>query len=733
MLAGEPNCVSPGYPLEWSHETGSSAPNMQRARFKVIGLALLALGIVVVGCGSGAKSEVANNPVGGADGGDNNGSSANQGANVNGDDNTGNTGNNANDGSNDPVEDAGPKDGGPIDSGICTPMYQGCDDKYPGADPTTLCGQIDNGCGTMIDCDPEDDNCPGFGGACNDPAKPNQCGCAPKTCTDVVSGGAKCGSNLNDLCGGQIADCGTCPGAQDVCNTTLQCQCVPNNAACNGKVCGSASDGCNGTIQCGATAGACASGTGSCSGDQTKCECVTRAAACAGQPDGPLNVNGCAYVCGACVPDNAAACGSAECGTATNNCGEVVNCGSNAGGCEVGKSCIDPTYVELATKKVCVDNDLANLVGTYGVRTHAFRHSVALGGFINTYQRAEALSLVKITLKGAGRTPHMIDYGCAASSTSSSRSTTSVSSNAAPYDKIAAAEVDLNIVGNAAGTGTWTRPIIQTFINSSLTTNGVPTGFRPESPAYCAGKAGQTVAAPDAASRPWLTNGNCVCPADATAAAALPPSSSAMNSQDCRVTDADADGKPGFTVTGTTSFGSSNIYNVSISGVTWTGGLRADGFHTGLAIEPNTIQRSVVGCSPTGSTVCNNADDAPNADCACGDIGTGQYNYVQFVPLDGLSKAANTWTCADVKSNATGGTFSLFLQSFGACTANTDCPSGSLCKTTTSHACFPASSPSSCGTGAACPAGTECLQNTCWPVTSECPATSGQACTNPPN
>ncbi len=52
----------------------------------------------------------------------------------------------------------------------------------------------------------------------------------------------------------------------------------------------------------------------------------------------------------ACVPDNAAACLDLECGSATNNCGQAVDCGACASGesCEANL-CIAPTDTEAPT------------------------------------------------------------------------------------------------------------------------------------------------------------------------------------------------------------------------------------------------------------------------------------------------------------------------------------------------------------------------------------------------
>lgn len=153
------------------------------------------------------------------------------------------------------------------------------------------CGQIDDGCGSAIDCggcaegltcggaganrcgsdtcEPKDcgqlnatcgtlsDGCSGTVecGTCQAPqtcggaGTANQCGCTKTTCS---AAGAQCGS-IDDACGGQT-DCGKCPLANDVC-TANQCSCTPTTCAAAGYECDSLQDGCGKTLSCGTCSG----------------------------------------------------------------------------------------------------------------------------------------------------------------------------------------------------------------------------------------------------------------------------------------------------------------------------------------------------------------------------------------------------------------------------------------------------------------------------------------------
>ena len=665
------------------------------------GLVALVLGLSVACGGSGKKgpSDEDTDP----------GSAADSGAEGDGDVSQGTP--DAGDG------DVSPGDGdgdlGAPDAGAC---ITGCDEV--GAE----CGVIDDGCGGTIDCDPEGDNCALPETCGGDPELGvNVCGCKPKTCADLVEGGAQCGNAIDDGCGGTLDTCGTCPGDQDVCDG-FRCVCAPDLSACDGKVCGSVSDGCA-TVSCGANGGAC--DVGDCSADQTQCACPAKSEACEGKTGALTLPNGCSYDCTpACVADNAAACAGATCGTATNNCGDVVKCGASAGACASGQTCIESTYVTGTTVParsgnyqggLCVDNDVANLVGTYGVRTHAFRR--ASTGALSSDSRAEALSLVTITSNAAGTLVHMKDYGCAAKSKNFPGGIPATT-DAPSYAGIAAVDVDLTVMGNAAGTGTWTRPIAQGG-------KGVPTGFVPGIPSYCVGKEGQDVDLPAGDMRSWFTDGNdagtkadCRCPTAANKDA-LPTASGGAINEDCRVVDADGDGKPGFTVKASVPLGTATAYNVSMAQITWTGAVVPSGHHTGLAIEPAPIQRSTVGCTSTGtgSGVCSGlaGSGAGSYDCSCSK--SGGHNFIQFAPLDGVADpGANGWSCADVAAQA-----STLFASFGSCQTEAQCPDNTLC---TDGRCWPAATPGACeGNEAGCPANTECAvsDSACWPLASECP------------
>ncbi len=721
---------------------------MYPARFVVLGLALLTLGLGV-GCSSSSPEKGdpelgdAGDPITGANSGQNGGDrDANGGSNSNANDGNGGDDSGATNG-----DDGGGASGKPDagnngstqgdasagnngDAG-CTPMYNGCDEKYPGVDPDTLCGEIDDGCGNIIDCDPDNDNCTDFN-VCGGGGEDNRCGCTPKTCETVVAGGAQCGAALADGCGGEIVSCGDCPGPQDVCNDQLQCTCAPNLQACDGKVCGTASDGCGNAVACGNNGGACL--VGDCAANQSVCACPAKETACVGKT-GPFTLpNGCQYDCTVgCVPNNVAACQGATCGTATNNCGDIVNCGANAGGCAAGLECVATDYVTGTSVPrraggfqggLCIDNDVANLLGAYAVRTHAFREGGSNTG--TSESRAEALSYVTVTTDAAGVKVHMRDVGCSATSRNFPGGT-SATSNAPAYTNLPPVDVDLVIAGNAAGNGRWERPIV----NNGA---GVPTGFTLGVPPGCEGKAGQVVNVPASDTRAWLTDSpldadterDCTCPAQ-DEEALLPKVSAGAANQDCRIVDADADGKPGFTVDANVLFFSASIFNVSISQITWAGSIVPSGFHSAIAIEPDPIQRVVVGCTGSG-TLCSNASGvaAGYYDCSCGT--GGQFNLIQFVPLDGVvDPGADGWTCSDVISERN----NLF-SSFGSCTEQSDCPDLTLC---TGGKCRPATSNGACsGNASACATelGMVCQNDgACWPSSASCPnpsASTTDAC-----
>ena len=226
---------------------------------------------------------------------------------------------------------AGQADGGPSDGAAdatipCTPNNAvACAGK---------CGQLKNGCGTVVACGgcSPGETCGGGGGA-------NLCGSG--ACTPSCAGKA-CGAS--DGCGG------ACSGAA--------CGCTPD---CSAKPCG-ASDGCGGTCQ----NGACPSGlncqAGACACDGTSCSgCCSAAGQCesGGDPSACGSGGSLCAACGggtscdgtSCNPTcqdpggtcatSGDCCAGSECsGTTCAVCGDIgADCGPNAtAGCCAGKS-----------------------------------------------------------------------------------------------------------------------------------------------------------------------------------------------------------------------------------------------------------------------------------------------------------------------------------------------------------------------------------------------------------
>ncbi|MFK7984672.1 MAG: hypothetical protein AB8I08_01495 [Sandaracinaceae bacterium] len=146
-----------------------------------------------------------------------------------------------------------------------------------------FCGQVDDGCGTTLQCG----ECSGSD-TCGGGGIPNICDCEPRDCADV-----ECGT-IASGCGTDI-DCGGC-GPGETCESN-ECVCPP--ADCEG-LCGTVLDQCGRSVTC----DPCPSDT----------ECG------AGGPN----------VCGegSCTPITCAEAG-AECGEISNGCGEVIDCGDD--------------------------------------------------------------------------------------------------------------------------------------------------------------------------------------------------------------------------------------------------------------------------------------------------------------------------------------------------------------------------------------------------------------------
>ena len=179
---------------------------------------------------------------------------------------------------------------------------------------------------------------PPNGAGCPCPNGQIRCG---DVCVDLARDGANCG------------ECGVVCGADERCRGGT-CVCIDNGQACVGKTCDTAITNCGKTVICGPLNGACPSGqsceTGVCTCTATACPegccdgndgcridddtaCGTGGGACTacsgtGETCGGGGVDG---VCG--CTDDRTACGTAVCGTATNNCGDEVACGPLDGAC----------------------------------------------------------------------------------------------------------------------------------------------------------------------------------------------------------------------------------------------------------------------------------------------------------------------------------------------------------------------------------------------------------------
>ncbi|MDB4972832.1 MAG: Tryptophan synthase alpha chain [Myxococcaceae bacterium] len=598
------------------------------------------------------------------------------------------------------------------------------------------CGQTVDNCGDPLDCNlaanlspcEAPDRCGG------DPELgPQRCGCKPRA-DACAAQGAQCG--LIDECGKQV-DCGNCLNGS-VCLSN-SCACTPVSDPCQGKVCGTAPDGCGKQVSCGASAGACSAGVCSAAG---QCACPPSSQVCAGQT-GAIMMFGCAYDCapGGCVADNLAACAGAECGTARNNCGETIHCGSAAGACATGSRCVGPQFVVDSTLPAqggtysggyCVADAVAKLIGKYAVRTHAFREAGTTT--INFINRAEAVSLVTIRYVRASGQAQLTDQACAATTIGDPAATIgSLTRSVVPgYRHLPSVTISLALNGTQFTRGDVVHPVLGL---------GSPAGYAPGIPSFCVGHEGQDVDLPAADPRrgKWWADNRCTCP---TAAAPLPakPNSADPNNystsvlRDCRIIDDDLDNKPGFTAAATAPLiGTSQLYNANVSHGIWTVQARDDRYHVGYASESvNPLQRVVLGCAATGG-----ACAVPGVDCGCAD----RWSTVQFVPLaDSAPIDCNVYYSnagapdEAVNQTAVDATFSV---GFGTCTGAGQCPTGSICR---ANRCFSQTSKGACTSGGSnpCPAGAYCegcpddpgsaeIESTCrsdgacWPTANECP------------
>jgi len=613
-----------------------------------------------------------------------------------------------------------------VDSGAC--VRKTCSELK------ATCGDaVPDGCGGTLDCSDAGPACALPESCGGDRGNPYGCGgCQPLPASDACEiEGAECG--YLGQCGMET-DCGECTGDDKCVNN--KCVCVPNPDACGNRACGAQSDGCGKDVPCGPTNGTCSQGD--CSSDQTQCVCPPRDEACSGQTGSYTAPNGCSYdcsrVCGA--TENAAVCEGAECGTARNECGEVVNCGPNHGACAGGQSCIDgsnlsdstlPARSATYTGGYCLDSNAANLLGKYAVRAHVFRE--AGSGVITTLNKAQTVSLVQITYHQTTGEFSLLDHRCVATGSSDPQGVPGIEAFSPKYRNLPPLSAEIEVDGTS-----WVR---KPAPNASIGM-GTPAGFTLGLPDFCAGKAGKTVDLPPGDSRRgggWFKNDRCRCP-EAGKENSLPSpntytdgSAATPYLQDCRLTDADGDGKLGFTVnTKVPFFGINATYLASIWNITWVGSIRADGFHTGYG-SASPFESAVIGCSSAGG-----ACAATSVDCGC----KQKWHRVQFVrlsqsaSLDCSMYYNNPGTESETLNQAKIDTD--FAVSFGSCDASANdpgCPEGALCR---GGLCVPQTSAGACTYNAqnacpngktcqGCPGGSSCRSDaTCWPTTTECPA-----------
>jgi hypothetical protein len=609
------------------------------------------------------------------------------------------------------------RDGG-IDGGACFAL--GCDELgYE-------CGQAVDNCGGPLDCDP-----PGVVAACKAPERcggdpdrgPYKCGCKPRE-NACAAQGANCGTV--DECGAPV-DCGRCSGGA-LCLGN-RCACAADPDPCGNRACGQVTDACGNTVQCGPSGGQCQAG-GVC--DPTgQCACPDRAVVCRGRTDA-FSENGCTYDCSdRCVPDDVAACAGAACGSAQNNCGQVVPCGPLAGQCAAGSRCVAPQHISDSALPArgprfqggyCVADNVASMIGNYASRLHSFRQAGSIG--INFLNRAETVSFMSIRHERASGRLSMQEQPCVGAGMGDPSNSIGVSTRTwiPKYRNIKPLPTLVRISGSE-----WIRDEpAQAVIGS-----GEPSGWVPGMPSYCVGHEGREVVLPADDPRrgqAWLPGDTCLCPTAATANE-LPRRAGTGNRnnyattvlRDCRITDDDRDGKAGVTGRARALLIDSEIYTASIGRGVWRGPIRSDRYHLGRIVTgPRTLETVTLGCRQLDPGC-----SAPGIDCACGD----DFQLVQFVPLaDSAPLDCQVFLQRGTDDEDHAAIDRQFGVSFGSCrgSARGQCPMGSICRNdrcfvfSAKGACAPETCPN--GNCEGCPDGSSCrADGACWPNASACP------------
>eukprot|EP00727_Mastigamoeba_balamuthi_P013432 m51a1_g8711 hypothetical protein (1046) ;mRNA; r:124461-128041 len=234
------------------------------------------------------------------------------------------------------------------------------------------CGQVDLGCnvaGSCGDCSQAQGGSGGgfwglFGGQGQQQQQAvcqnGQCVSAQSSCSPNanVCDGKQCGT-YDDGCGNRVL-CGSCASGS-ICNAgTCVAACTPSNScSASGFTCGLISDGCSGSVSCGTCPAGQRCVNNVCAARPASCTPRTREQLCgSGAQCGPTVSDGCGrtvdcgkcasgFFCSAgqcsqtCSPRTAQqACDASwQCGSASDGCGNAVQCGRGSGTCAAGFSC----------------------------------------------------------------------------------------------------------------------------------------------------------------------------------------------------------------------------------------------------------------------------------------------------------------------------------------------------------------------------------------------------------
>ncbi len=190
-------------------------------------------------------------------------------------------------------------------------------------------------CGTATDNCTHQENCGGCeAGVCS---AGGACGCDPDPVA-TTCGSQKCGQTTNNchqtvFCGvGGTANCAT---AGDVCESSTNTCCTPNNtAACAGKCNENVVNNCGQTIGCPATctSGEVCDGTSCCTPESEATTCgsscgVVKTNNCGQQVSCGCTGSGQVCASGSCCTPTDVCTNGHECGTGVNNCGQSISCG----------------------------------------------------------------------------------------------------------------------------------------------------------------------------------------------------------------------------------------------------------------------------------------------------------------------------------------------------------------------------------------------------------------------